>query len=103
MSTVDGHELCGRLLKAGVPAGPVMNTAEVMEHPHTVHRDMAWAKDWYNGTGTPIKFSRTPGGLQNVPPQFGANTDEILSEGGFSDDEISELKQSGVVPGERRK
>ena len=103
MSTTDGHELCGRLLKAGVPAGPVMNTAEVMEHPHTVHRDMAWAKDWYNGTGTPIKFSRTPGGLQSVPPQFGADTDEILSEGGFSDDEISTLKQSGVVPGERRK
>ena len=80
-----------------------MNTAEVMEHPHTVHRDMAWSKDWYNGTGTPIKFSRTPGGLHNVPPQFGADTDEILAQNGFSVQEIDTLKQSGVVPSERRK
>jgi len=103
MSSVDGHELCARLLKAGVPAGPVMNTAEVMEHPHTAHRDMVWSKDWYNGAGTPIKFSRTPGDLQHVPPQFGADTDEILTQGGFSSEEISALKESGVVPGQRRK
>jgi crotonobetainyl-CoA:carnitine CoA-transferase CaiB-like acyl-CoA transferase len=103
MGHTDGHALCDRLLKAGVPAGPVMDTEQVMTHPHTVHRDMAWSKDWYNGTGTPIKFSRTPGGLRNVPPQFAADTDDILAQRGFSDEEVAELKDKGVIATERRK
>ncbi len=103
MSEVDGFELCNRLLEAGIPAGPVMDTREVMENPHTLHRDMRWEKDWYTCTGTPIKFSRTPGRLRNVPPTFAGDTDEILAEHGFGEDEIDALKSSETLVTRQRR
>ncbi len=103
LADVDGYDLCDRLLRAGLPAGPVMDTQEVMTNPHTQHRDMDWSTDWYRCTGTPIKFSRTPGGLRHPPPQFAADTDAILSEHGFGDEEVEALFEMGVIPHERRK
>ena len=103
LSDVDGFDLCDRLLRAGLPAGPVMNTEEVMNNPHTAHRDMAWSMDWYRATGTPIKFSRTPGGLHRPPPRFAADTDEILAEHHFGDEEVEALFELGVLPHERRR
>ena len=41
---VDGHGLCERLLGADLPAGPVLNTDQVMHHPHALHREMSVAE-----------------------------------------------------------
>jgi formyl-CoA transferase len=103
MREVDGFELCRRLLAAGLPAGPVQNTEEVLRHPHTVHRRMAVETEDFQGTGTPIKFSRTPGRLERIPPRFGAHTREILGEAGFGGSEIDEMLRAGVVLETRRK
>ncbi|MCP5150339.1 MAG: CoA transferase [Ectothiorhodospiraceae bacterium] len=103
MADVDGHELCKRLLAAGLPAGPVMNTAEVMSDPHTLHREMAVEKDWYRGTGIPIKLSRTPGEVRRTPPPFGAHGRELLAEHGFSTAEIDALIEAGAVVEKRRR
>lgn len=103
MAHVDGFALCDRLLEAGLPAGPVMNTEEVMTNPHTLHRDMRWSRDWYTCTGTPIKFSRTPGAMHRVPPRFAADTDAILAEHGFGDEEAEALAELGVILHERRR
>lgn len=99
---VDGHELCERLLRAGLPAGPVVDTEEVMTHPHTLHRGMAAALDWYRGTGIPIKFSRTPGEVRRTPPAFAAHGEEILREHGFSEEEIADLADTGALVETRR-
>src|SRR3546814_4649165 len=40
-AAVDGEALCTRLLAAGVAAGPVLDTGQVMAAPHTQHRKMA--------------------------------------------------------------
>jgi len=98
----DGRALAERLLTAGVPAGAVLDTGQVVAHPHTAHRDMVPEKDWYRGPGTPIRFSRMPGSVRCTPPQFAADTDEILAEAGYSADEIAELRKTGVAPTERR-
>jgi len=103
MSHVDGFELCDRLLRAGLPAGPVLDTREVMENPHTAHRDMRWNRDWYTCTGTPIKFSRTPGALHALPPRFASDTDALLAEHGFGDEEVEALFEMGVIPHQRRR
>ncbi len=103
MADVDGFELCDKLLAVGLPAGPVVDTEEVMNHPHTLHRAMAAELDWYRGTGIPIKFSRTPGALQRVPPAFGVHGREILGEHGFDRDEIEALVEQDVVVEERRR
>ena len=99
---VDGEEFSLKLLAAGIPAGPVLNTAQVMDHPHTKHRDMAAKLDWYEGAGIPIKFGRTPGEIRSTPPAFGAHANEILGEYGFDDDEVEALATSGGLVVERR-
>ncbi|MGB0572855.1 MAG: CaiB/BaiF CoA transferase family protein [Alphaproteobacteria bacterium] len=102
-SAVDGEELSLKLLSAGIPAGPVLNTDQVMNAAHTRHREMAARLDWYEGTGIPIKFGRTPGEIRSTPPAFGAHAEEILSEHGFDEADVASLAESGGLVTERRK
>ena len=70
---LSGHEaatIAQTLLKAGVPAAPVMNVKEILEHPHTRHRNMVVTEGHYRGLGSPIKLSRTPASLRKLPPGF---------------------------------
>ncbi|HEY0420287.1 MAG TPA: CoA transferase, partial [Acetobacteraceae bacterium] len=60
----DGHALCQRLLRMGLPAGPVLAVDESMAAAHTETRAMVTELDGYRGLGTPIKLSRTPGGTR---------------------------------------
>jgi len=99
---IDGATLCDRLLAAGLPAGPIYNTQEVVESPHTKFREMLIEKDWYKMTGTPIKFSRTPGSLRYLPPKYGEHSREILLEAGVSEESIAQLLEQGVVLEKRR-
>ncbi|HZF77505.1 MAG TPA: CoA transferase, partial [Acetobacteraceae bacterium] len=87
----DGHALCDAMLRAGLPAGPVMHVDEAMEAAHTAHRGMVTEMGAYRGLGTPIKMSRTPGGTRNPPPRFNEHGEGILARHGFSEAEIAEL------------
>jgi crotonobetainyl-CoA:carnitine CoA-transferase CaiB-like acyl-CoA transferase len=98
----DGEALCDRLMKAGVPAGPVLDTAQVMNAPQTHHRGMAAECDWWKGTGTPIKLTRTPGSIKTPPPKFGVDGRAVLAEHGFSEAEINGLAEDGVLVEKRR-
>ncbi|WP_169567342.1 CaiB/BaiF CoA transferase family protein [Sneathiella limimaris] len=93
----DGVEFATKLLEAGVPAGAAMSLSEALNHPHTKHRQMVIEKDGYAGTGVAVKMSRTPGGLHSVPPAFGADGEEILSEIGYSKEEIEGLKSAEIL------
>ncbi|MGX9964516.1 CaiB/BaiF CoA transferase family protein [Roseomonas sp. F4] len=102
LAAEDGHELCDRLLRAGVPAGPVMHVDEAMAAPHTAHRQMVTELGSYRGLGTPIKMSRTPGGTRAAPPRFNEHGDDILARHGFSAEEVTALKEKGIVVAVRR-
>jgi len=97
MVKIDGHELCNRLAEAGLAVGPIHNTAQVVDHPHTLHRDMTVAQGWYKMTGTPIKMSRTPGNIRHLPPSYGQHTDELMEEFGFTAEETAKLLDAKVV------
>jgi formyl-CoA transferase len=94
---IDGEELCNRLAKAGLAAGPIHNTQQVVNHPHTHHREMSIEDGWYKMTGTPIKLSRTPGSLRYKPPKFGEHSCEILKQFGFDETEIERLLSCKAV------
>jgi crotonobetainyl-CoA:carnitine CoA-transferase CaiB-like acyl-CoA transferase len=98
----DGNELALRLIRNGVPAGPVLPVDEATSAAHTAHREMVTELDWYKGIGTPIKFSRTPGGTRRPPPKFAQHGAEVLRQLGYSDTEIEELRRNGAVHDARR-
>ncbi len=98
----DGHALADRLIRNGVPAGPVLWADEATSAPHTVHREMVTELDWYKGLGTPIKFSRTPGGTRATPPKFGEHGAAVLAKHGYTAEEIAAFEKSGVLLTKRR-
>ena len=91
------------LMRSGVPSGAVLEVPDVMEHPHTKHRDMVWAKDGYRNVGNPVKLSRTPAAVRSKPRKFGIDTRAVLVERGFSAAEIDKLVASGVALSEIKK
>jgi crotonobetainyl-CoA:carnitine CoA-transferase CaiB-like acyl-CoA transferase len=94
---LDGEELCNSLAAAGLAAGPIHNTQQVVDHPHTHHRHMTIEQDGCKMTGTPIKLSRTPGEIRRLPPKFGEHSQQLLKEFGFEQAEIDALLAAGVV------
>ena len=99
----NGHELCLELLNMGLPAGPVLPVDESMVAPHTEARAMVTELDGYRGLGTPIKMSRTPGGTRAKPPTFGQHGEEVLTQFGYSADEIAQLKADGILHTARKR
>jgi formyl-CoA transferase len=99
----DGHEITLRLLKGGVPAGPVLGVDEAMAAEHTAHREMVAEIGDYRALGTPIKMSRTPGGMRAPPPKFAEHTDDVLTAHGFTADEIKALETDGILHRSRKK
>lgn len=63
----DGLSLADELMAIGVPAAPVLNVAQALEHPHTEHREMIVRMGDYQGLGAPIKLSRTPASYRFAP------------------------------------
>jgi crotonobetainyl-CoA:carnitine CoA-transferase CaiB-like acyl-CoA transferase len=47
--------------------------------------------------GHPVTLSRTPSSMVARPPEFGEQTEDVLSELGFTADEIGALRQCKVV------
>jgi formyl-CoA transferase len=104
MATWDGEELAAALMRAGAPAGPVLETHEVVAHPHTLHREMTVEIDGFRTLGNPIKMSRTPPqAARRKPPRFGQHTSEVLAEAGYSETQIEALIASGAALDTRRK
>lgn len=98
----DGNELALRLIRAGVPAGPVLPVDQSTAAPHTEHREMVTELGAYKGIGTPIKFSRTKGGTRRPPPKFAEHGTEVLTQHGYSEEEIADLQRNGVLHVKRR-
>ena len=99
---LDGNEIAIKLIRNGVPAGPVLPVDQSTAAEHTAHREMVTELGDYKGIGTPIKFSRTPGGTRRPPPKFAQNGDEILGQLGYTQAEIEALRQGGIVHDKRR-
>jgi formyl-CoA transferase len=90
-ATRDGEAFATELMQNGVPSGAVLEVPDVMNHPHTKHRDMIWQQDGYRNVGNPVKLERTPAAMRSKPKVFGADTRAVLAEHGFSMAEIDRL------------
>jgi len=91
-----------RLEQSGVPAGPVLDIAQMHADPQALAREMIVetthaTAGQVKAIGLPIKFSETPGGVRNAAPVLGQHTREVLRGLGYSDEEIDRLASLGAV------
>ena len=87
---------------AGVVAGPIYNMDQVYKDPQVLARQMLVdLEDPELGTihniGIPVKLSSTPGQIRTRAPMLGEHSVEVLIENGFSQAEVDELLELGVV------
>ncbi len=91
-----------KLQAVSVPCGPINNLEDVFSDPQLLSREMFVEMTHptlgkIKQTGLPLKFSRTPGGLDRPPPLLGEHNQEVLQEIGFSATEIEELQTQDVI------
>ena len=87
---------------AGVPAGPVYNVPQMFADKHVKQANISkMVKDKAGkdkGFITqPAVLSRTPADVVTTAPQWGEHTQEVLSEVGYSAEEIAKFQEQGVV------
>jgi crotonobetainyl-CoA:carnitine CoA-transferase CaiB-like acyl-CoA transferase len=83
---------------------PVLDLDEALESELVRAREMVveWEQPRLGPVrqlGVPVKLSRTPGDVHDPGPALGEHTEQVLGEGGFSEDEIAALLESGAAAG----
>jgi Predicted acyl-CoA transferases/carnitine dehydratase len=102
-SQYEHYEAMELLQKAGVPAGAVLNAAEVAENEHLKQRGYFLSGSHPKiGTamfqGSPMKLSKSPITIRRLAPALGEHNEYILKELlGMSEDEIAELEKKQVI------
>lgn len=96
------EEVVARLDEEGVPASPVRDLAEVFDREQVKARGMHATVDHptigeLELPGVPMHFSRTPADVRTHPPLHGEHTTEVLSEYGYSDEEIDRFDENDVI------
>ena len=76
---------------------PVLDFAEAPEHPHNVARGTYIEIDGVVQPAPAPKFSRTVNAKPDAPHAEGADSVEVLSDFGFSAEEIDSLRASGAL------
>jgi len=90
------------LIAADVPCGPVYSYAEVATE------DQFWQNGYlanvehhnfpgHRAVGIPFELSDTPGRIQGPAPELGQHTEETLLELGYDWDDITRLRDAGVI------
>ena len=96
-------ELLAAMERAGVPAGPIYDLAQVFEDPQVQHRGMAVTVPHpLSGTvrlaANPIKFSDTPITTYTAPPTLGQHTEEVLKTLlGMEQSDIEALSTARII------
>ena len=98
----EADEWVADLQANSVPAGPINDLADVFADPQVLHREMLLeiphpTLDSIKQTGLPVKFSRTPGGLDQHPPLLGEHNQAILKDLGYSEAEVEDLAAKAVI------
>lgn len=98
-SVTDVLQLLG---EAKVPAGRVYTAKDIVEDPHYRAREMILSQTTRDGhtldvPGIVPKLLGTPGTVRSSAPKLGDDTDAVLGEIGFSNQDIAALRGRKVV------
>jgi len=90
-------EWCQIMEGSDVCFAPVLSLDEAMQHPHNVARQSFVKLGPLNLPAPAPRFSRTPGKVQRPAPHPGQHSHEVLTDWGFTDAELAELRSGGAV------
>jgi len=96
-------EAVSDLESARIPAGPVLAPEQALNDPHIRARELLKELPFPGApkdvplADTPLRLSKTPGGIRTRAPQVGEHTDQILAELSFTQAEIEQLKTSQTI------
>lgn len=86
---------------AGIPAGPVFDVEEALSNAQTEARGVVQEMD-HPEHGVipviehPLNYANAESGFETPPPSLGEDTQEILKEVGYSDEEIANFASQGI-------
>ena len=98
----DSQTLFEKMDRAGVPCGPIHSIDQILNHPQVQERNMMIdiphpLVDNLKVPGFPVKFSETPSAVRHHPPLLGEHTSLILSQLGYSEEEIERFAKDLVI------
>ncbi len=76
---------------------PVLTMAEAVGHPHVQARRTIVDRDGVPQPAPAPRFSATAAELDRPPAAPGEHTDEVLTDWGFSSEEVAALRSAGTV------
>jgi crotonobetainyl-CoA:carnitine CoA-transferase CaiB-like acyl-CoA transferase len=87
---------------AGVPCGRVMGLEEMFADPQVIDQEMVLTQPHpghgdVKMLGFPIKFTEAPCELRRPTPELGADTEAVLSDLGYTAEEIARMRAAGVA------
>lgn len=92
LSILAGHD---------VPHCALPGIKDALADPQVNHRNMVIkigdGENAIGQLGSPYKLSLTPPRFDTPPPPLGADTDILLRESGYGEDDISKLRETGAV------
>jgi crotonobetainyl-CoA:carnitine CoA-transferase CaiB-like acyl-CoA transferase len=91
-----------QLEAAGIPCGPILTVDQVFADPQVRHLGMATPVDHPRlgetaMVATPIHMEGLATGVRQVAPLAPADTDDVLAEIGYTQDEIAAMRNEGVI------
>ena len=93
---------CEMLEGTDACVAPVLSMGEAHAHPHIRARGTFVEVDGVRQPAPAPRFMRTPTAVRQAPREPGADTDAILTEAGYSEVEITDMRASGSVAGPRK-
>lgn len=89
------------LLRAGIPAGPILNYAEALNSEQALARQAVMEIDHpvegrVKSIGFPVRLSETVQRVRRPPPLLGEHNEEILDELGISSELRTQLRNRGT-------
>ena len=89
----------------GLPVGPVYDVPTALDNEQTEARGTIREVE-HPALGTvpviehPLNYEHAEAGFDGAPPLLGEDTEAILHELGYGDDEVAALREEGAIPGD---
>jgi crotonobetainyl-CoA:carnitine CoA-transferase CaiB-like acyl-CoA transferase len=103
LATRTNAQAIAELESARIPAGPVLRPQEVIDDAQVKARELLQNVEFPGTPGSvPLaapaaRLSATPGSIRHRAPLVGEQTDEIMREIGYSDQQIQQLRRAEIL------